>query len=59
MTKDEQLLADIRAQIDMLPEDQFVACNALAAYLRRLVEIKGEPVGMLAISLIMAEWNAE
>lgn len=57
MTRDQQLLADLRNLVDKPPPEQAEAVNELAESLRIVVKMAGDTVGPLAIALIMAEIN--
>jgi hypothetical protein len=45
----------IRAMIAGLPPAEEEACNELADWIRRQLEVAGEPVGSMAIALVEAE----
>lgn len=57
MTRDQQLLADMRNLVDRMPPDQAESVNELADFIRATVRVAGEPVWSLAVALVMAEIN--
>ena len=60
MTTEEQLtILAIKGIISELPAAQEDACFELAEHIRTVVKCAGEPVGMLALSLVGAEAQAE
>lgn len=59
MSEDEQTILMIKGAIASLPPDQSEACNELADHIRRVVKQAGEGVGVLALSLVGAEYLAK
>jgi hypothetical protein len=45
----------LRRMIGEFPADQEEACIELADWIRRQVEVAGEPVGSMALALVAAE----
>lgn len=55
MSEYEQTVLMLKGLISELPPVQREACEELADHLRLQIETAGEPVGLLAISLVGAE----
>jgi hypothetical protein len=55
MTEDEQTTLMIRGVISELPAAHREACDDLAEQFRRMIQVAGPEVGMLAFALVGAE----
>lgn len=59
MTPEKQALLTVKGAISELPAMDAEACRELAEHLRRTIEQAGEPVGLLALALVVGEFAVE
>ena len=55
MKQEQEAVLLIKGLIAEMPADQAEACNELAEHIRQACKVAGDPVGIIALSLVGAE----